>query len=226
MARGAVAAATGGNDSLAGLVRTMNRLVYQSTGAASYVTFFYAQFDNRTRTLSYVNAGHNPPLLLRAAGQHRTAQTPVGTKHYLRLTPRLGGLIGARQGNSIAAGACALVVATAADFGAEEFSSERSEFRELRAGGPVLGVFEEWDYEQETIRMWRGDLLVAYTDGLTEALNTEGEEFGEERLREALAGCADLSAEEVRELLVERVREWSAGTPQHDDLTFVVLKVE
>ena len=227
MARGAAA---GDDNALAGLVQTMNRLVYQSTGAASYVTFFYAQFDNRARVLSYVNAGHNPPLLFRATAPRRTAKPPVETKHVLSLTPRLSGVIVNRRVDAArmpAVRSNILMVATAEPgFSGTDDAASNFEIKELRAGGPVLGVFEEWNYEQETIQMQSGDLLVAYTDGLTEALNTEGEEFGEERLRGALAACADLPVEEVRERIVERVREWSAGTAQHDDLTFVVLKVE
>ena len=69
------------------------------------------------------------------------------------------------------------------------------------------------------------DLLVAYTDGLTESVNPDGEEFGEQRLRDALIACAHMAADEVRDQIVRRVREWSAGAAQHDDLTFVVLKM-
>ncbi len=100
------------------------------------------------------------------------------------------------------------------------------EVRELTAGGAVLGVFEDCYYEQETVRMESGDLLVLFTDGLTESLDREGNEFGEERLRDTLTACAHLSADEVRDKVVGQVREWSAGAAQHDDLTFVVMKVK
>jgi phosphoserine phosphatase RsbU/P len=71
-----------------------------------------------------------------------------------------------------------------------------------------------------------GDLLVAYTDGLTEALNTAGEEFGEARLMETLGSAAQMSADEVRAELVRRIRDWCLGATQHDDLTFIVLRVK
>ncbi len=156
--------------SLAELVSTLNRLLCQATGPASFVTFFYAQFDQTTRRLAYVNAGHNPPLLLRAGGP--------------------------------------------------------DEFCQLEPGGTVVGIFEHCAYEQETVQMLAGDVLLAYTDGLTEAMSASGEEFGEARLREALRETAGLPADEMRDEIVGRVRDWCADAPQHDDLTLVVMKVK
>ena len=69
-------------------------------------------------------------------------------------------------------------------------------------------------------------MLLAYTDGLSEALDVRGEEFGEARVREALAATSLMSVGEIRDELVRRVREWCADAPQHDDLTFVVMKVK
>jgi sigma-B regulation protein RsbU (phosphoserine phosphatase) len=114
-----------------------------------------------------------------------------------------------------------------ADF-ADALNSRADSFevRELTAGGPVLGVFDDCYYQQETVRMEPGDLLFAFTDGLTESLDREGREYGEERLREALNECARASAEEVRDEVVSRLRGWSARAAQHDDLTFVVMKVK
>ena len=155
---------------LADMVATLNRLLWSSTGGLNYVTFFYAQFDQETRRLAYVNAGHNPPLFLRA---------------------------GQAEG-----------------------------FRLLGSGGTVVGIFEHCAYEQETIQMGRGDVLLAYTDGLSESFNARGEEFGEARVREAVAETAALTVDEIRDELVRRVGEWSADAPQHDDLTFVVMKVK
>lgn len=156
-----------GEGSLPELVRAMNRLIFQATGPAGYVTFFCARLDEGARSLTYVNAGHNPPLLVRAG-----------------------------------------------------------EVGELRDGGPVLGIFEDCEYEQGSVSLESGDVVVAYTDGLTEALNASGEEFGVGRLCEALAGDGGREpAEVVRDRVVARVRAWCAGTPQHDDLTFVVLVI-
>ena len=154
---------------LSELVSTLNRLLCQSTGPASYVTFFYAQFDARTSALGYVNAGHNPPLLVRKEG-----------------------------------GPC----------------------DGLDLGGPVLGIFEGFRYEQGAVPLRPGDVFVGYTDGVVEALDARGEEFGERRLRECVNELSDLTAEEICARVVRRVDEWCADTPQHDDLTLVVLKVK
>ena len=156
--------------SLADMVATLNRLLWNSTGGVNYVTFFYAQFDQTTRRLSYVNAGHNPPLFFSA---------------------------GHADG-----------------------------FRQLSSGGTVVGIFEHCAYEQETVQMRPGDVLLAYTDGLSEALNVRGEEFGEARVREAVAETAWMQVDDIRDELVRRVREWCADAPQHDDLTFIVMKVK
>jgi sigma-B regulation protein RsbU (phosphoserine phosphatase) len=154
---------------LSELVSTLNRLLCRSTGPASYVTFFYAQFDAGARSLGYVNAGHNPPLLLREGG----------------------------------------------------VPDEK-----LDLGGPVLGIFEGCAYEQGAVPLQPGDLFVGYTDGVVEALDARGEEFGERRLRDCVASLSNLTAEEICERVVRRLDEWCAGTPQHDDLTLVVLKVK
>jgi sigma-B regulation protein RsbU (phosphoserine phosphatase) len=68
--------------------------------------------------------------------------------------------------------------------------------------------------------------LVAFTDGVTEALKTEGEEFGEERFKELLRRAVGATAEEISSRLADRVREWIGGAEQHDDLTFVVVALK
>jgi serine phosphatase RsbU (regulator of sigma subunit) len=224
-----VACANAGETTLpADLVRTMNRLVHASTGAASYVTFFYAQFDEEARTLSYVNAGHNPPLLVRtrqASDLRSSGQTRKD------VSPQLHSSFGVKRSASACPnGTCVAVLeeeeAEVSYSSRDDLSVSRTEVKELTEGGPVLGFFEDCHYEQETLSMESGDLLIAYTDGLTESLNAEGLEFGEEQLREALDSCSHGSAQEVRDAVVRRVREWSSGVAQHDDLTFVVLRVK
>ncbi len=217
--------------SLAELVSTMNHLMHRSTGAASYVTFFYAQFDERARTLTYVNAGHNPPMLVRAKTTHgRRAgggpQAFSNRKAHWSSVPN--GVTAAVYEAAYSAGVTVLeeVMPENNSTNHSNFREPSFEVRELTAGGAVLGVFDNCYYEQETVQMESGDLLVAFTDGLTEALDREGHEFGEERLRDTLTACAHLSADEVRDVVVGQVREWSAGAAQHDDLTFVVMKVE
>jgi phosphoserine phosphatase RsbU/P len=155
---------------LSSVVSKLNRLLFNTTNGEHYVTFFYATFDQDTQCLTYVNAGHNPPLYLQ--------------------------------------------------------SDSDSEFRELTSGGLVAGAFEHSAYEQETVQMKSNDLLFLYTDGLTEALNEEGEEFGTSRIMETLKAIASLSADQIRDVVVRRVKEWCAGMSLYDDLTFVVMKVK
>ncbi|HZS09471.1 MAG TPA: SpoIIE family protein phosphatase [Blastocatellia bacterium] len=156
------------------IMARMNRLLCGSTGDSTYVTFFYAEFDEQSGLLTYVNAGHNPPFLLRA--------------------------------NEVAASA-----------------GVRCD--QLTTGGMAIGMFEFGHYQQETVQMRSGDLLAAFTDGVTEALNTAGEEFGEARLQDLLASVAHLSANEVRDQVMQRLQAWCAGAPQHDDMTLIVVKV-
>lgn len=205
---------------LSDLVSTMNRLMYRSTGAESYATFFYAQFDEVTRCLTYVNAGHNPPFLVR-----------TGACEEFRLDAEPCVARALRASNSVMrveAGTTASTVAAVLERPTvgEKAVGDTQLCMRLTGGGPVIGVFRSCLYEQETVQLQSGDVLLAFTDGVTEAFNPEGEEFGEERLEELLRASARMSAEEVRDQVVLSVRDWCAGAPQHDDLTFIVLKVK
>jgi sigma-B regulation protein RsbU (phosphoserine phosphatase) len=205
--------------SLSDLVSTMNRLMYSSTNESSYATFFYAQFDEDARRLTYVNAGHNPPFLMRAGSAE---EDQAGPRLLLRCNRGVGGAASTMR--EAGAGVAVLEAPAAAKVEAGEKRARLT--RMLTSGGPVIGVFSDCVYEQETIQLERGDVLVAYTDGVTEALNPEGEEFGECRLERVLAASTRLSADEISSAIVERVRQWCGSAPQHDDLTFVVLKVK
>jgi len=156
-----------GNISLPELAARMNRFLYRSTGSNSYATFFYAQIDEQTRELRYVNAGHNPPYLLR-----------------------------------LAAG-----------------------IEELATGGTVIGMFPQASYEEAKVDLQPGDVLVAFTDGVTEALSPGEEEFGEERLKELLRRVAHLPVEAMSAEISRELRAWIDEAAQYDDLTFIVMKV-
>jgi predicted permease len=158
-----------GDVASADVAARLNRFLYQSTAANHYATFFYAQLDGRR--LRYVNAGHNPPHLVR--------QSEAGV-----------------------------------------------EVTELSAGGTVLGLFPDADYEDAEVELRPGDLFVAFTDGVPEARNANGEEFGEERLKDLLRRGIGGSADQVSAALAAQMRDWIAGTEQHDDLTFVVAVVK
>jgi sigma-B regulation protein RsbU (phosphoserine phosphatase) len=95
----------------------------------------------------------------------------------------------------------------------------------LDCGGPVLGVLPDFPYEEGSLELRHDDLLVAYTDGLSEALNSAGDEFTEEQIIHVVASNSQWKAPAVTDSLQDAVRRWSAGTPQHDDITCVVLRV-
>ena len=153
------------------LAGRMNRFLHRSTASNGYATFFYARLDPGARRMRYVNAGHNPPYVVR-----RTE----------------GGV----------------------------------DVTELSVGGTVLGLFPDVEYEDAELDIQTGDLFVTFTDGVTEARNPAGDEFGEERLKDLLRQCVGTPAGAVSAMLAERMREWIGGAEQHDDLTFVVVSVD
>jgi sigma-B regulation protein RsbU (phosphoserine phosphatase) len=94
----------------------------------------------------------------------------------------------------------------------------------LEAGGPVLGLLPGATYEFDNVTLEAGDLVVICSDGVTEARNAAGEEFGRERLIEAMTGCHGAKPDAVLERLFGAVRTFSQGTPQGDDITGLVLR--
>jgi hypothetical protein len=102
-------------------------------------------------------------------------------------------------------------------------SSNRA--RRLVAGGTVLGLFRDAEFTEETVELCPGDMIACFTDGVTEAMNDSGDEFGEDRLLE----CLDHSAVSddslaITRLVFESVRQFCAETPQSDDITMLVLR--
>ena len=163
--------------SLPRLAARMNEFLYRTTPGNKYATFFYAQVDGDRRQLRYVNAGHNPPYLVRAG------QRP------------------------------------------SEGTDGDSSLQELTIGGAVVGMLPGMSYEEATIDLCPGDVLLLYTDGVTEAHSPDSEEFGEDRLKALLREVAHLPAENIRERISAELREWIKDAEQYDDLTFVVMKV-
>ena len=90
--------------------------------------------------------------------------------------------------------------------------------------GMVLGAFPNQSYGQGNIKLQPGDLLVAYTDGITEPENEYGEEFGEERLAELLVQNANKPFAELTSLIAAAVRDWSISPEQQDDMTLLMLR--
>ena len=165
-----------GDISLPQLASKMNRFLHRSTTSSSYATFFYAQLDQESRQLRYVNAGHNPPCLIRSF--NGSAPVPDG-----------------------------------------------SDIQELSTGGVVIGLLPQMDYEEGNVNLQSGDVLVAFTDGVTEALNALEEEFGEQRLKDLLRRVVHLPVQEISSAISNELRDWIKDVAQYDDLTFVVMKV-
>ncbi|HEY0459356.1 MAG TPA: SpoIIE family protein phosphatase [Pyrinomonadaceae bacterium] len=154
---------------LAALMRHVNTLVYEASTSNRYATFFYAQLDLKTRRLIYVNAGHNPPYVLRAGG----------------------------------------------------------EVVRLEEGGAVVGMLPTMfiNYNQGEIQLESGDLLVGYTDGISESMNPQEEEWGEEAMLAELKNVYDKPSEEILTHIVACADQFADGAKQHDDMTMIIVKI-
>ena len=153
----------------ADLMGRVNTLMCQASASNRYATLFYAEYDPSRRRLSYVNAGHNPPMVLR---------------------------------NSV--GSC--------------------QVQRLEVGGSVIGLFPQ-KYQRGLFSHEPGDLIVLFTDGVSESMNVRDEEWGEERLIELAKTCHGLPALEGMSRILAAAQAFAAGAPQHDDMTLVVLRV-
>lgn len=98
------------------------------------------------------------------------------------------------------------------------------EMEELTQGGVALGVFENSKYEERPLGLTEGDIMVFYTDGVTEAENRQEEEFGIERLKQVIENSCQLSARTIRDGIYGAVRDFTDGLPQSDDITLIVVK--
>lgn len=151
------------------LMKRVNSLVYEASSANRYATLFYTEYDPLTSELLYVNAGHNPPVILRKS-----------------------------------AGACRV-------------------FR-CETGGPVIGLLPHC-YEQGSFSLEPGDLVVLFTDGVSESMNARNEEWGEDRFIEFAKTCHGLSALEAMSRILAEAEAFAAGACQHDDMTLVLLRI-
>ena len=155
------------------LIGDINRLMCSSSPGNKYATFFYGLYEDNRRRLTYVNAGHLPPMLFRQNG--RRSQLPA--------LDRLG------------------------------------------SGGMVVGMFEEAVYRKDVVEMSPGDLLLLFSDGISEAMNEVDEEFGEERLAHLVASNLHLSVLSLQDLIVDEVVKFAGTAPQSDDMTLVLARV-
>lgn len=144
--------------------RTNDR-VHQDTQSQLFITTFYGILDPVQHTLTYVNGGHNPPLLF-----HANTHTPLS-----------------------------------------------------RTGIPI-GMFEDARWTQKTVPFHPGDLLILYTDGVTEAQNAAQEFFGDERLLEVGTACLGQPAQTTQDTLLHAIRTFVGDAPQFDDITLLILQ--
>ena len=91
-------------------------------------------------------------------------------------------------------------------------------------GNMVLGAVENFQYRNDKITLEKGDMLFTFTDGVTEAMNAAGEQFGEERLEKLLAKCGGKTSQETIDTVRTAVAEWAGETEQSDDVTMLVIK--
>ncbi|HSQ93533.1 MAG TPA: PP2C family protein-serine/threonine phosphatase, partial [Methanoregula sp.] len=154
-------------DRPAAAIRDANTIIANDSKSGMFVTLFYGFLDSAGRTLTYVNAGHNPPIHFRAAD---------GT------------------------------------------------LAELAATGIAMGVLDDAEYMQETVQIVPGDVLVLYTDGITEAENVNLEMFGIERLEKIIQASGRRSAQELCQEILSAVRTFCGDHPQSDDITLMVIR--
>ena len=95
----------------------------------------------------------------------------------------------------------------------------------LEEGGPVVGLFKPSRYTQASIQMAGGDVIVLFTDGISEAMNITDEEWDEERLTASVRACWPRPAIEMIDCLMRDADAFVAGAPQHDDMTIMIVKV-
>jgi sigma-B regulation protein RsbU (phosphoserine phosphatase) len=100
-----------------------------------------------------------------------------------------------------------------------------SSLQELSTGGAAIGLFPEMAYREAALELQSGDVLVAFTDGVTEAMDATEEEFGEDRLKALLQQIVHLPAKDISAKISDALKGWIEDAEQYDDLTFIVMKV-
>jgi sigma-B regulation protein RsbU (phosphoserine phosphatase) len=200
---------------LAHLVRNVNLLLYDSSDSNRYATFFFAEYDPATLQLTYVNAGHNAPVILRRPAVAGAEDGSSG----LALRPSCQ-LVDAES----AAGQEAIIGAVVATL-TKQSTNGGCEILRLEEGGPVVGLMPEACYQQCVLTLEPGDVLLAYTDGISEAMNHEDEEWGEDRMIAKATSCLHLSAQQMLDCLFDAADRFASGAPQHDDMTLVLMKI-
>jgi len=160
------------NKSPAEVMRQVHKLFIHNIRYETFVTFFIGAFDSSTKTLTFCNAGHQPPLVL-----HKT------------------------------------------------MSKNESE-EMLWPTAAAVGLVEEAEFAEKTIELQKEDLLVLYTDGVTEAVNLQNQEFGRERLIKLSRQANNAPVKQVVQEIRQGLEEFSEGRPFADDTTIVICKIK
>jgi sigma-B regulation protein RsbU (phosphoserine phosphatase) len=167
LTRSIVRASVDGAPSPAEGIARANRLICADSTSGMFVTLFYALLDPATGEFTYVNAGHNPPLLYRA---------------------------------------------------------DQDGLTQLTLTGMVLGVIEDAPFEQHTLRLNPGDLILLYTDGVTDATDAHWHDFGMERLERVVLDHRNAPAADVMAALEQAIGDFAGSAAPFDDMAMVVMK--
>lgn len=152
---------------IAASTQIINDLVSENTTDGRFITFFWLLLDDQKKEMTYVNAGHNPPLLIRD-----------------------------------------------------------KKITYLDRGGMLLGVMKTFiPYESETVQLQKDDILVMFTDGVTEAKNRSDEEYSDKKLEDLLTQKTFSSSEEIMGEVKKSIDEFVGGESQSDDITLIVLHI-
>ena len=148
------------------VVSQINQYIYDNTPSNRYITFFYSELHPQTHELTFVNAGHNPPLLVRASG----------------------------------------------------------ELEQLDIGGFPVGIMPFGTYEQAAVSFHPGDVMIVYSDGVTESVNEDDDEFGESGLIDEMKKNLTRTAAGIRDRIDEALTRFAGKAKSVDDLTMVIVK--
>ncbi|HJU93316.1 MAG TPA: SpoIIE family protein phosphatase [Pyrinomonadaceae bacterium] len=162
----AIHAQSASHNTLSATISAVNRYLADNIPANRFVTLFYAELDPESGALSFLNAGHNPPLIVHSAGT----------------------------------------------------------VEQLASGGLPLGIKPDAEYREGRTQLQQGDVLVIYSDGVTEAVSPTGEEFGATRLYEVVSRNIEASAAGIRDRIESSLTKFAQGTSAADDITLVIVK--
>jgi len=93
-------------------------------------------------------------------------------------------------------------------------------------GGLPCGIMQDYAYDADTVSLENGDILLFYTDGITEAMNSDGEVFGEERLISAVLKICDMGSDVIASGIYDELTKFTGGADQYDDMTLVIMKLK